>query len=66
MPDNTERIAKLQAILNSGVLMSTIKGEQITYDHDSIRRQIEELKRTDDATTAASGRRSKILRVRSA
>lgn len=50
MPDNSAAIAKLEAILASGVRSGAADGESITYDPDSIRDQLAHLKRTDTTT----------------
>ena len=52
--DNSAQIAALQAILNSGTKSGMADGEAVTFDPDSIRQQIRDLRATD---TTLRGRR---------
>lgn len=49
MADNSAKIAKLQALLESGARQISIAGNQATIDPDSIRSEIRRLQGTDDA-----------------
>lgn len=54
MADNSVKIAELEAILQAGASRVVVDGHDVTYDFAEIRRQLAELKRTDDTlgTTA--------------
>jgi hypothetical protein len=45
--NNTALIAQLEAILQAGVATVTIDGTTTTYDLESVRRQLADLRRTD-------------------
>lgn len=47
MPDNSAEIARLQAMLNSGVRSTSADGQSMTLDPDSIREQIRQLRASD-------------------
>ena len=55
MPDNTAKIAALEAILETGATEIVVEGERVKYDFDQIRRQLAKLK-ADDAATIAAGK----------
>lgn len=57
MPDNSTKIADLEAILDAGATAGNVDGQQVSFaSHDQIRRRINELKAADDdlASTARS------------
>lgn len=48
MADNAAKIAELEAILHGGVTSINVDGTSTTCDLEEIRRQLAELRRTDD------------------
>lgn len=61
MADNSAEIAKLQAILNTGATSVMVDGRSVTYDLDSLRRQLRDLMADDPHY---SSKRPKVLSVR--
>lgn len=49
MADNSKRIAEIRKILASGVTSTTVDGVATTFDHDSLRRELNRLQREDDS-----------------
>jgi len=49
MADNTDEIARIRALLASGVKSVTVDGITTTLDLDSLRRELRRLIATDDA-----------------
>lgn len=60
MPDNSAEIARLKAILNSGAKSGMVDGEAVTFDTESIRKQLALLQGTDDTTRGQRPRVSSI------
>ena len=56
MADNTAKIAELEAILQSGVTTITIAGTTTQIDLNVIRRQLQDLRATDDTQAARKPR----------
>lgn len=52
MADNTTKIAEIRTLLESGVKTTTVDGQSVTIDHDSLRQELRRLIATDDATAA--------------
>ena len=49
MADNSQKIAQLQEILDSGASSVTVDGITTSFDHDSIRQRISDLIAEDEA-----------------
>jgi hypothetical protein len=45
--DNTDEIARIRALLNSGATTVTVDGQTVVVDHDALRRRLRELQATD-------------------
>lgn len=60
MANNTVRIAAIRAILEAGVSTIMIGGEQVSYDFDTLRRELRRLEQEDDT---AKKRRPSVSRI---
>lgn len=49
MADNTQRIAQIRSILESGVTSIEVGGEKTTFDLESLRKELRRLEEEDDA-----------------
>lgn len=52
MADNTTKIAEIRALLESGVKTTTVDGQTVSLDLDSLRQELRRLVDEDDATTS--------------
>ena len=52
MADNTVKIAEIRTLLESGVSATTVDGQSVTINHDSLRQELRRLIETDDAATS--------------
>ncbi len=48
MADNTARIAAIRELLQSGVTSTVVDGTSVTFDPDSLRRELHQLIADDD------------------
>lgn len=62
MADNSAKIAAIRAILESGATQGTVDGRTVVYDHASLRRELRELEKNDDA--AGGGKRPVASRIK--
>lgn len=60
MIDHSERIAEIQAILRAGARTVTVDGTTITYDFDTLRKELYQLQAED---AAQRGRRPRVVTV---
>lgn len=64
MADYSIEIAALEAILNSGANSVSTDGLSTSYDLESVRKRLAELKAKDDASINAGNARPRIARIR--
>lgn len=60
MADNTQRIADIRAILQTGVTSTNVDGTQVTLDLDQLRRELLQLVREDDSQRRRKPRLSSV------
>ncbi|MEZ6068278.1 MAG: hypothetical protein R3B90_21765 [Planctomycetaceae bacterium] len=60
MPDNSQAIADIRALLNSGATTVVVDGQTVQLNHDSLRRRLRELQATD---TAAPIKRPRVASI---
>ena len=56
MANNTAQIAELEAVLREGITTTTVAGTTTTVDLDVVRKQLAELRRTDDTQVSRKPR----------
>jgi hypothetical protein len=61
MADNSARISEIEAILRAGARQVVVDGTSVTYDFETLRKELRHLKATDDTL---AGTRPKILGVK--
>ncbi len=64
MADYSIEIAALEAILNSGASSVSTDGLSTSYDLESVRKRIAELKSQDQASINAGTTRPRLVRIR--
>lgn len=64
MPDYSQEIAAIEAILNAGTSSVSIDGMSASYNFEQLRKRLAELKALDDATVSASKVRPRNAKIK--